>query len=272
VTARGADAGRLADELQFLLRSLEDLDTEHADGSIPEQRYQRLRAEYTARAAEVARAAEATPAPPAGASVRERPRRRVGHPRGALPRAARRGARRRVVAVVAALTLAGLGGTAAVVAEDSGTGTAGPSGPAAGGDGAVALDQLRRAVQQNPADAAAHDALADGLAASGDLGGALREFEAAATLDPRDVVALSYSGWIAMLGGAVDKALPRLDQAEAADPGYPDAHAFRGIALLRSGGNRAEAVAELRRYQQLAPDGAMRQQVRDVLSQLGETP
>jgi hypothetical protein len=75
-----------------------------------------------------------------------------------------------------------------------------------------------------------------------------------------------------MLGGAVDKALPRFDQAEAADPGYPDAHAFRGIALLRSGGDRAEAVAELRRYQQLAPDGAMRQQVRDVLSQLGETP
>jgi tetratricopeptide (TPR) repeat protein len=107
---------------------------------------------------------------------------------------------------------------------------------------------------------------------TGDLPGALKEFETAAGLDPRDVVALSYAGWIAVLGDAPDKAFPRLVQAETVDPDYPDAHAFRGIALLRTGGDRADAVAELQRYLQLAPDGPMTQQVRDVLSQLGQQP
>jgi tetratricopeptide (TPR) repeat protein len=88
------------------------------------------------------------------------------------------------------------------------------------------------------------------------------------SVDPGDSVALAYSGWIALLAGSPDKALDRLARAEAAAPGYPDAHAFRGIALLRSGGDAEEARAELERYLQLAPDGGMAQQVRDVLRQL----
>jgi hypothetical protein len=75
-----------------------------------------------------------------------------------------------------------------------------------------------------------------------------------------------------VLGDAPDKAFPRLVQAETVDPDYPDAHAFRGIALLRTGGDRADAAAELRRYLQLEPDGPMTQQVRDVLDQLGQQP
>lgn len=267
MSGRRADVEGLQEELAFLLQSLEDLDTEHADGGISDQRYERLRAQYTGRAAEVARAVErAGTRPPRD---ERRPGRAAGgHPRRSRPRTSRRGTRRRIVAVVAALALAGLGGTAAV----AGSGTGGSSAGRGGAADTAALEQLRRAVQQDPGSAAAHDALANGLAGTGDLTGALREFETAATLDPGDPVALSYSGWIALLGGAVDKALPRLAQAEAAKPEYPDAHAFRGIALLRSGGDRTEAVDELRRYLQLDPDGSMRQQVRDVLSQLGETP
>jgi tetratricopeptide (TPR) repeat protein len=127
-------------------------------------------------------------------------------------------------------------------------------------------------VAANPRDAAAHDALANALAQTGDLPGALEEFDAAASVDPHDAVALAYSGWIALLAGSTGTALDRLARAEAAAPGYPDAHAFRGIALLRAGGDPAEARAELQRYLQLAPDGPMTQQVRDVLRQLGGQP
>jgi Flp pilus assembly protein TadD len=181
---------------------------------------------------------------------------------------ARRRGKRRLVAVIAALALAGLGATGTVAVLSSPR----ASDQASTGNEAGSLATLRRAVQENPRDAAAHDALANALAETGDLAGALREFNTAATIDPTDVVALSYSGWIALLAGSTDKALPRLAQAEAVDPGYPDAHAFRGIALLRAGGDQAEAVAELQRYLQLAPAGPMTQQVRDVLTELGQQP
>jgi len=265
---------RQAEELRFLLRSLEDLDAEHAAGGLSDERYEQLRAEYTARAADLARAEQ-------GAQVRER-RRPSRSDDEARARKVRRGAvrpvpgnrrRRRVIAVVATLALAGLGttGTLGLLGGPGSSGTATtPSAAAASLDATVAA--LRRTVAENPQDAGAHDALANALAQTGDLPGALKEFDAAVSADPNDAVALAYSGWIALLAGSPDKALDRLAKAEATAPGYPDAHAFRGIALLRSGGDPAEARAELERYLQLAPDGPMTQQVRDVIEQLGGQP
>jgi tetratricopeptide (TPR) repeat protein len=256
-------------ELDFLLRSLDDLDAERASGAISEQRYRRLRAEYTARAADLARARDDRIPP------RQRARSQPARKERARPvrpvRAGRR--RRRLVALVAAVALAGLGTTGALglLGGPGSSGTAAPgAGPAASLGATVAA--LRRTVAENPRDAAAHDALANALAQTGDLPGALKEFDAAVSADPADAVALAYSGWIALLAGSPDKALDRLARAEATAPGYPDAHAFRGIALLRAGGDRAEARAELDRYLQLAPDGPMAHQVRDVLGRLGDTP
>jgi tetratricopeptide (TPR) repeat protein len=253
-----------AEELAFVLRSLEDLDAEHAAGALSDQRYQRLRAEYTARAADLARAAD-----PARAAGRRRPRKHDRRRHRPLA-----GNRRRLVAVVAAVALAGLGVTGGLGLLGgpgrSGTATSGASAAAASLDATVAA--LRRTVAENPRNAGAHDALANALARTGDLPGALKEFDAAVSVDPNDAVALAYSGWIALLAGSPGKALERLSRAEAAAPGYPDAHAFRGIALLRAGDDPAEARAELQRYLQLAPDGPMTQQVRDVLSRLGGQP
>jgi len=271
MTATKPDAA--AEELAFLLRSLEDLDAERAAGSLTEQRYRQLRAEYTARAADLARTAERREAtaravkadPPPRTRTRGRAQR--GRPVRPVPATRRR---RRLVAVVGVLALAGLGATG-TLGLLGGPGTAstaagGSSAAAASLDASVAA--LRRTVADHPRDAGAHDALANALAQTGDLAGALKEFDAAVAVDPNDTVALAYSGWIALLAGSADKALDRLDRAEATAPGYPDAHAFRGIALLRSGGDRAEARAELERYLQLAPDGPMTQQVRDVVKQL----
>jgi tetratricopeptide (TPR) repeat protein len=273
------DHGRQAEELRFLLRSLEDLDAEHATGGLSEERYEQLRAEYTARAADLARADER-----ARAADRRPPQADAGAPRPSRVRKARRDAvrpvpgnrrRRRVIAVVAILALTGLG-TIGTLGLLGGPGSTTTRTDAAAAAASASLDAtvtaLRRTVAQNPKDAAAHDALANALAQTGDLPGALKEFDAAVSADPKDAVALAYSGWIALLAGSTDKALDRLTEAEATAPGYPDAHAFRGIALLRSGGNAAEARAELERYLQLAPDGGMTQQVRDVLKRVSGQP
>jgi tetratricopeptide (TPR) repeat protein len=258
----GTSHARLEEELRHLLVSLADLDDERAAGALSSERYRELHDRYTARAADIARALgraarerEATPPEKRG---RDRPRRRSRAPR--RPRSTRR----RLLAVLAVLALGGLGATGAVVVLGS------PADDAGGA--AASLAALRSAVRQHPGDASAHDTLAAALLRTGDPTGALKEFDAAASADPRDVVALAYGGWIALLAGSTDESLRRLDRAEAADPGYPDAHAFRGIALLRSGGDRAAAAAELRRYLQLDPGGVMDQQVRDVLAQLSSPP
>jgi len=280
------------EELQFLLRSLDDLDRERAAGSLSEKLYAQLHAEYTARTADVARAAgrarpgdapRSTDARPRGGAARQTAgpaRGRAGAPRQQAEKARRRGTatasrggrisrrarRRRLLAVVVAVLLGGFGLTGVV------TGLVGGAGSPAASGGAGELASLRRAVQQHPGDASAHDALATALTQAGDVSEALREFDTAASLDPGDALALAYSGWITLLAGDTGRALDRLNRAEAADPGFPDTHAFRGITLLRSGGNRDEALSELQRYLELAPGGALAQQVRDVLGQAAPPP
>jgi Tfp pilus assembly protein PilF len=236
----------LDDEVAALVRSLDELDAERARGELSAESYDRLHATYTARTAQAVRD-----------RARNSARRTLAPPRS------RRG-RALAVVLIAACALV------AAVALRSGSSERAPgqtiTGNAAGA-GAGADADLRRAVAQNPNDPRAHDALAASLMQAGEFAAALEEFDKASRLDPRDVVALTYSGWIAYLAGSPEKALPRLAQAVAADPSYPDAHAFRGIVLLRSGSDAAAARAELEQYLTLVPDGAMSEQVKAVLEQ-----
>ena len=55
---RTSDDTHEGDEVDFLLRSLDDLDAEHDAGDLDDDDYQLLRDGYTARAAEVLRARE----------------------------------------------------------------------------------------------------------------------------------------------------------------------------------------------------------------------
>lgn len=61
-----------------------------------------------------------------------------------------------------------------------------------------------------------------------------------------------------------DEALRRLDRAVGVDPSYPDARFFRGM-VLRSKGDPPGAIAELRTYLDLSPEGPMSDQVETVL-------
>jgi tetratricopeptide (TPR) repeat protein len=251
VTSRGRnryDVDRVAvldDELAGLVRALDDLDAERARGELAPDSYERLHAAYTARTAE---------------AVRERTR--TSARRTLAPR---RGRRERVVA---AGLLAGCLAVAAVAAG-------GTTHQRAPGEAITGSTPTRDSAQPTPAgpdDVAAHDARAASLMQDGDVVGALREFDEAVRLDPQDAVALSYSGWIAYLAGSPQKALPRLTQAVAADPAYPDAHAFRGIVLLRADQDPAAGRAELEQYLRLVPDGPMSEQVKRVLAQTGAAP
>ena len=244
---------RLADELRrtleterdFLLRSLDDLEVARTVGEVEDANFDRLRDDYTARAA---------------AAIRSLDEGRDRRP----PTAPASSWRRR----------AAVGGLAAVFAAGAGLlvnaslGQRLPGQTVTGNAQNVSgLSSMEARVRDHPADPAAHRALAQARLDRRDLVDALKEFDAAARLDPHDAASRAYGGWIVYQAGVVDDALRRLDAAVAADPDYPDAHLFRGVVLFRAKHDAPAAVAELERYLAAVPNGPLDQQVRAVLDE-----
>lgn len=249
--SRPADRRVLEAERDFLLCSLADLEDEHANGELADDRYETLTATYTARAAAILRTLEHDAAHAASAPVD--PPKRWWRP--ALPAAAVLAA----VLVIGALVL-----PSALRARDPGetiTGNA-QSTRSVG-------DSLARAAQQDPDNPQARLAYARFLLDDGNLLDAVRQFDAASRLDPTNAEALAYSGWIIAGAGVTDAALERLDAAVAADPDYPDAHLFRGITLLNAG-RAVEALPDLQRYLELAPDAPRRAEVEALIDRASQ--
>lgn len=238
-------------ERDFLLRSLADLDEEHAAGELTEARFTELRDQYTIQAATVLRAIERLQPAGRAADAVAAPTRRV---------------RRLAVAVVTAVALAVVGGGMLVRS----LGDRGPGQTITGNaqSGAPDLDQLARAARQRPDDYDSQMAYATALMEAGQALDALRAFDAASRLDLAAPAPKAYSGWLVFLAGLPDQALTRIDAAIDADPNYPDAHFFRGMVLLRGRNDTTGAIAELRRFLDLAPPGPERDQVEQLLDQL----
>lgn len=252
--ADATDREVLDDEREFLLRSLDDLDAEHADGNIDDETYVRLRDDYTARAARVFHqldgdATEAEITPPV----------RVG---------------RRLLVGGAVITFA----TLAAVALAYGLGARLPGQTITGRQSetrsqksaAAGVKTLRAAVKANPNDPAAHLALARALMGVQNPTDALIEFGEAARLDPTNPEPFTYSGWLIRLQGFPDQALTLLDKAIEVDPQYADARAFKGIILFRDKHDPEAAIAQFQRYLVRAPDSPLAGQVRTLLAQAVE--
>lgn len=248
-------------EREFLLRSIEDLEAEWADGELTRDRYEDLLGAYTVQAATVIRALERAEATRAAA----------GEGAGATQPARREQRwRKRVLGGATAVVLLATGGILLVRSLDrremgqSITGNAqSRSSPPV---------ELARAAKDRPQDPKARIAYASALLGDGKLVDALKELDAAARLDPANAEAKAYGGWIVFLAGLTDDALQRLDAAIATDPVYADAHFFRGMVLLRGRNDCAGALLELRRFVQLAPAGRERSSVESTIVELEAAP
>lgn len=238
-------------ERDFLLRSLDDLDAEHAAGELTDRRWVELRDQYTVQAATVLRAIDrlepASPAPAADTPVPRRRRRRLAG---------------------AALVAVALAVGAGLLANALGDRRPGQTITGNSELGASDLDRLARAARQRPEHYETQIAYAIALMEAGEAVDALRAFDTAAQLDPDAAAPKAYGGWLVFLAGLTDEALGRIDAAIAADPDYPDAHFFRGMVLLRGRDDRTAAVDEFRRFLDLAPPGPERDQVEQLLAQL----
>jgi len=223
--ARPLDPDTLAaleEERDFLLRSIEDLEREHAAGDIDDRDYATLRDDYTARAARTIRAIEAR---------QLRVRALAEQPRRSLPT--------RLAILAGVVLFAVLAGV--LVAQSAGRRDAGQT--ATGSIRETTRTQLDRAL------AAATDERYDD---------AIRIYDEVLADQPRHAEALAYKGWAQLLAGDLGDGVVTLIQAVEADPDYPDPHAFLAIAFYRL--DRPEtALAELRRLDELDPPPAMKE-------------
>jgi cytochrome c-type biogenesis protein CcmH/NrfG len=252
------DRDALEEERSFLLRSLDDLDAERADGNVDDETYARLHADYTARAARVLHQLDGD----AGATVADAPpvstRRRVLTVAGIV-----------AFAVIAGIALAyGLG---ARLPGETITGNSAANRPVSAKAAAAArVRALRAEVRAEPTDVAARLALAQAYLGSQNGRAALAQYQEAAKLDPTNPEPFAYSGWLIRLQGFPDQGLTLIDKAISIRPDYPDARFFKGVILFRDKSQPDAAIAEFQRYLVAAPDSPLAPQVRQLLAQAVE--
>jgi cytochrome c-type biogenesis protein CcmH/NrfG len=253
--AAAPDRDVLEEERRFLLRSLDDLDAERAEGNVDPDTYARLHADYTARAARVIHQLDGDSVAPMVEAPAVSPRRRILTVLGIV-----------AFAVVAGVALAyGLG--ARLPGQ---TITGNQSAASAQATAKAEVARLRAAAEARPNDVTAHLALARALMGTQDGAGALRQFRTAAQLDPTNPEPFAYSGWLVRLQGFPDQGLSLIDKAIELGPDYPDARFFKGVILFRDKSQPDAAIAEFQRYLVAAPDSPLAPQVRQLLAQAVE--
>ena len=220
----GAPAGErperevLTEQLDFLLDSLRDLDRELEAGDIEPDDHATLRADYTARAAAIARQLSGTD---------------IDRPDDTPP--LRRPRWRGVVAVLVVVALAA--GSGFLVAASAGQRLPGES--SSGGIEQSTATRLSTARQLNFSDPER----------------AIQLYTEVLRTDPDNVEALTYRAWIVALTArnatgqirdvAYATVLADLLKVRTADPSYPDAACFLGIVWFRFLGDAAKAKPQI---------------------------
>jgi cytochrome c-type biogenesis protein CcmH/NrfG len=253
------ETSELERERDFLLKSLDDLETERAAGNIDDASYTELHDDYTARAAATIRAlrdgVDARPAAPAVAWRR----------RGPV-----------IAGIVAFAALAAVTLAAALGARLPGQTSSGNA-PEAVTSGGERRARLQEAVADRPDDAQPRLALARYLEESGDTVESLKQYDRAVEIAPDNVEALANAGRLRFIVAGqvpspeaqqqlVTGARTLLDRAVQADPDNADAHFYRAVLLLDGFGEVDGAISEFQRYLVLAPDGRFATQARNALA------
>jgi cytochrome c-type biogenesis protein CcmH/NrfG len=257
----------LEDERRQTLRHLRDLDEDRSRGKLDEGSYLAARAGAEARAVAVLRALEvrertgeltaglrevrnSAPCPPA---------------RGAA--ADGRGRRWWRLAVACAAATAVVVGAAALLTgavgnrDDGQTITGQGIAPSQAG---TTLEAFEQRVREHPRDIAARLDLGQRYLDAGRLREATGEYLAALKLDPGNAEASTNLALLLFQAGLAEQALRSVDNALATDPRYPEALYAKGIIQFMGLRQAKAAAATFRAYLQVAPFGAHR----DVVEQL----
>ena len=244
-------------EREFLLRSLDDLESERAAGNIDDETYRSLHEDYTARAATVIRSLRDGVAP-------------------VLPEAPRASRRMKVITFVCIAAFAGF----AAFGLTRALGTREPGQTITGNADAnqSELDTLKAAAAAKPESYDNRIAYARALLGT-DLAAALKEYDAASQIDPKQPEPFTYIGWINALAAqqlpdgdqrdaVAQRALTSLNQAITLDPSYFDAFVFRGLTYMNVLSDPAAAIPDFQQFLVLAPqDHPQRELVNGALAE-----
>jgi tetratricopeptide (TPR) repeat protein len=230
----------LADEGEFLRRSLEDLEDERARGEVDEEDYALLCARYRDRLAAV----EAALSEPADGEATAESLPRAHEREGRRPLAARTRralGRRRTRATIGIIAACCFVLAATLLAAS----LAGVRLPGESATGTVSLSGAQQ--EQETLDRAAI------LGSEGQVADAVQLYEEVLESDPDQPDALAYGGWLIRLAGlssknrlVVEKGDASVAKAVRVAPGYPDAHALLGVILYEDSGRAAAAAAQFR--------------------------
>ncbi len=238
------ERAELEAERDFLVRSLDDLEAERADGAIDDATYETLHSDYTARTADVLRTL-------ASGTARRAPK----------PPPVPKG--RRAVVVFAIVVFAG--GAAFSLAKASGTRA--PGGLPTGGVGTVAPD---------PNSYEGHIGAARRFRAESITDKATKEYLAAAKVRPKSAEPVTELAEMLLTRIAtglsndsrlVTQAGQLLDRAIALDPKYAQAYLYKGLVFKAQGKPGSQSVALFRKYLALAPNGAQAEMARSLITQ-----
>jgi hypothetical protein len=260
---RSESEDALADERDFLLRSLDDLEAELLAGNIDPDTYRVLHDDYTARASAVIQSIEAGDVPAASDGSRVPPLMRVLTV-GAIV----------VFAVLAAFLLAHTVGQRRPGQEI--TGSVGARGTPTTVPIATEVASAKAAAAAAPKSYDARIRYARALMTVAPVD-AIQEFVVARQLDPTQPEPYAYAGWLTAVvsrNAPADKqsellsaALSSLNSAIKVDPTYPDAYVFKGLLLTRLENKQCQGATAFQQFLVTAPeDHPMRQQVLGALA------
>lgn len=253
---------QLLEAKRSAMRTLRDLEFEHAASHVSDDDYAELRARYEAEAAavltELDRLVPVETAPPPAAAT---PRVSAWRQPGAL-------------AVAGALLLVfGIAIGVGIVRYTEPDPTAGmpqpgtrplaeltpvPGAGAPAGDG-TAPRPLPPEMLKGMLDAA-RQALA-----AGEYGQAIQAYQAILKRDPKNVDAMTHLGLIVAIGGHADAALETFDKALGLDPNYGPALLYRGQVLYESKKDVPGAIAAWERLLAVTPPGEDRARVAKLI-------
>jgi cytochrome c-type biogenesis protein CcmH/NrfG len=130
------------------------------------------------------------------------------------------------------------------------------------------LDQLEQATRLAPKNAQAWINLGDSLMDAQRFGEAVDAYAKALALDPKNVPVLVDQGTCYRGLRKFDKAVEQYRKALKIDPDFPNGHLNLGVVLGFDLNRKAEAIKELNRYIELAPNGPGANTARQAINEL----
>lgn len=257
-----------------VVRQIDDLDDDLADGRIGEEDHRRLRAQLERQAAAAKQRTEAVnPNPPVRSTSGRWTRRGLGI---GVATAAAVGVtalllgavEQRTPSATAATATASTAATAGTAAPNAGRSPARPAANPADAQRLAEVEAALNQVKSHPRQAAAHVELARAYTGVRQPQLAAVEYLAATQLDPGNAEANTALSLVAFKAGNARQADALVSKALAEHPAYPEALYTRGLIRAMGLHHSAAATRDLRAYLHAAPMGSHRTTVATVLALL----